>query len=386
MSGAVSGGRSTGGILYKKGSGTLTLGGNNTFASQLILNEGTLRVLGSSALGSSAATTRILGQTATPKLELTGGAFVGETLEVEARNGAALDAPAIINVSGTNTLGAVQGRSAGLGTDFNIESAGGTLTIQSGISAFVAGTRIKLSGAGNGAVGIVSGSAALVKTGSGTWTLNSANTYSGATIVVAGTLALGPNGRFSALGPSIDVQAGAVLDVSAVTGGATITQPLKGTGTIVGNVASTQLAPGASPGTLTFANDLSLAGVNTQLWWELNAADTTIGGGVNDLVAVGGNLTLDGRLDVAPTGSASFLNATGGTWTLLTYGGTLNDAGLTFGTMPALGSGYVWRLNSGTGTASAVTLSIVQAIPEPSSFAAALAMCGLALLRRRRKR
>ena len=69
-----------------------------------------------------------------------------------------------------------------------------------------------------------------------------------------------------ATSPQIDVQASAYFDVSLVSGGFTLgsSQTLKGNGTVLGAVtASGTVAPGASIGTLTFANAPTLSGTTS---------------------------------------------------------------------------------------------------------------------------
>src|SRR5205814_165215 len=85
--------------------------------------------------------------------------------------------------------------------------------------------------------GVISGiGGALTKQGSGTFTLSSASTYTGATTVSAGTLAV--NGSAT----------------SAVTVNSSAT--LAGTGTITGNVSNSgTVAPGNSPGVLTITGN-----------------------------------------------------------------------------------------------------------------------------------
>ncbi len=159
-------------------------------------------------------------------------------------------------------------------------------------------------------------------------------------------------------------------DITVNSGGT-----LGGTGTLGSATigAGGTLAPGNSPGTLSLAG-LGLDPLAT-LAFELNPLDTTLGGGINDLVAVGGLLDLNGTLNVTAA-SGSFAGVTGGSWTLFTYG-SLSDGGLTFGSMPVLDDGYFW---SASGTGSAYTLSIV---PEPCS--ALLGSFGLLALMRRRR-
>ncbi len=200
---------------------------------------------------------------------------------------------------------------------------------------------------------------AISKTGTGVQTLTGTSTYTGATNVTAGTLVI--NGNIST--STTTVQNGGTLAGSGTTGSVTI------------NNGGT-LAPGTSPGTLTISGDLGLND-SSILAFEFDPFDTTIGGGVNDLVSGISNFTLDGLLNVTAT-SGSFGGVTSGSWRLFNYSGTLTNNILTLNSMPTLASGYSWSLD--TATAGQVNLSV---IPEPR--AALLGGLGvLALLRRRR--
>ncbi len=231
--------------------------------------------------------------------------------------------------------------------------------------------------------GIFSGAGGLTKAGtgaSGKLILAGGNTYTGTTSINTGTLALGAAGSI-ANSPAIVVASSAVFDVSAVSGGFALgaSQALRGAGTVVGNVTSQgTIAPGFSPGTLTFANDLSL-GISSILNYEMLGTNTTVGSGINDLSSVTGNLTLDGLLNVTETVANSFLSATvGNSWRLFDYSGTLTDNGLTLGTMPLLSEGLEFSID--TSTANQVNLVVVSAVPEPGTLVMAIA--GLAWLGR----
>jgi len=159
------------------------------------------------------------------------------------------------------------------------------------------------------------GTGGLIKDGLGTLTLAGASNYAGATLVNAGTLIV--NGD----------QSGAT-GLTTVLSGAT----LGGTGTIGGNVAMLDgaiLAPGVSAGTLTINGNLSLAG-GSILDYEFGQANV-VGGALNDLVNVGGNLTLDGTIDVTVPTGGSFGP---GIYRVLNYGGALTNNGLSLGIMP----------------------------------------------------
>jgi autotransporter-associated beta strand protein len=209
-----------------------------------------------------------------------------------------------------------------------------------------------------------SNTAGLTKAGAGWLSLAGTNTYTGPTTVSAGTLAV--NGSLGATAVSVATDA-----------------ILSGWGSIAGPVsvgAGGILAPGNSPGTLTITNTLALA--NTSIIdFEINAEDTTVGSGINDLITGVTNLTLGGTLNVA--GGGDFTAVTPGTrWRLFDYSGTLTDNTLTIGSAPTLNSGLSFNVD--TATANQVNLVVV---PEPGSLLLAglgLAAAGWAASRRRR--
>jgi hypothetical protein len=173
-----------------------------------------------------------------------------------------------------------------------------------------------------------------------------------------------------------------VLD--ATTAGLTVgaNQSLAGIGQVLATGQTVTiagiLAPGNSAGTLSMTVGILDLGNATALAFELNPSDTTVGSAINDLVAVTGNLNLDGLLSVVAT-SGDFLSVAANTsWRLFNYSGTLTDDTLSLGSMPSLNSGLSWSID--TATTGQVNLVV---IPEP--HAALLGGLGLlALLRRRR--
>jgi fibronectin-binding autotransporter adhesin len=262
-------------------------------------------------------------------------------------------------------------------------SSGGTLTGDLTVDTTQGGT----NAVGNVTLsGVFSGAGGLVKAGTGTSgivILGAANTYTGNTTISTGTLKLGAAGSIANSG-TISVASGAWFDTSLVPGGFSLVsaQLLQGSGTVLGSVtAQGTLSPGlsGSVGTLSFANDLAL-GSGSILSYELNGANTAVGGGINDLSAVAGNLTLDGTLNVSEIGVGSFLSATvGNIWRLFTYAGTLTNNGLSLGTVPTLSSGLTLAFD--TSTPNEVNLIVV---PEPTAAVSAMAGVGLiALLRAR---
>src|SRR5690606_5192472 len=124
----------------------------------------------------------------------------------------------------------------------------------------------------------LTGAAALVKSELGTLVLTGANTYGGATTVQAGTLL-------------VDGDQSAATGLTSVESGATV----GGTGIIGGDLTVADGAivnPGGignAAGTLTVNGNLSLSG-GAILDYELGAANV-VGGPLNDLLQVGGDLT-----------------------------------------------------------------------------------------------
>lgn len=153
-------------------------------------------------------------------------------------------------------------------------------------------------------------------TGPGTTVIVGDNETNGTFNINAGTFAV--DGSFFAGGfffdPVFNVNAGGTLG---------------GTGLVadVFVAAGGTIAPGRSAGTLT-TDDLTLAD-GAVLEFELSTPDT-IGGGVNDLIEGGRDLTLDGILNI--TEGAGF---GAGTYRLINYSRTLVDNGLVIGTAPA---------------------------------------------------
>ncbi len=151
----------------------------------------------------------------------------------------------------------------------------------------------------------ISGSGRLVKAGAGTLTFGTAQPYTGATRIDAGTLSLGETGAIAA-SPSVTVGDGAFFSVADQPGGVyavPATQTLGGNGTLVGNLAvagGATVAPGASPGTLGVTDGVTLGAGGHYNWQILDAAGTAGSTTGWDLLSVGG------VLDVAATAATPF--------------------------------------------------------------------------------
>ena len=183
----------------------------------------------------------------------------------------------------------------------------------------------------NGYGGTIAGTnLSLVVTGTGGQTLSGNNPYGGSTTVSGGTLALSGSGAITNT-PSISIASGAIFDVSGLgawTLGAG--QVLGGAGTVNGSMTVTgTVSPGTNISTLTFNNNLTLAGTNLM-------KITKQGGLTNDVLAVSGALTFGGTLQVVLTGSSPL--AVNDTFALYRLG---SPAAGTF-TSVVLPAGYTW--------------------------------------------
>ncbi|WP_168879203.1 autotransporter domain-containing protein [Rhizobium sp. P28RR-XV] len=230
-----------------------------------------------------------------------------------------------LGLAGSNTYSGgttINGGILSVSADANLGALSGVVTFDMGTlqstSSFATGRNIILDS--NGIfqtdadlelTGVVSGSGAFTKTGRGKLTLSGSSTYIGVTSVDNGTLS---------------VEGSLANTAVTVKGGAT----LAGSGLIVGSVTvenGGSIAPGSSPGTLTVGS-LSLNS-GSVLNYQLGRTGV-VGGGVNDLIEINGDLTLDGILNVTDVGGFG-----AGVYRLMDYTGTLADNGLTLGGLPS---------------------------------------------------
>ena len=352
------------GQLYRTEYGTLTLtNAANSFSGSVTVAQGTVSVNSISNGGTPSAlgqgTSIILGQTSN-------GGF--GTLRFTGASSGSSDRTITINTTSGTT---------GHGGLIENTITGQTLTLTGAIGTGGAGTapRLELLGAGNGALnGVVGGTdLGIIKSGSGTWTLSNANTYSGGTVVKnSGTLRVA-NGSGSATGTGlVSIEAGATLAGSGIIAGAV-------------NVSTGAfIKPGTSLGNLTLNSGLTLAGIYQ---WDLGALSTTNPGSDFDTLTItAGNVNIVGaalglNLGAFAPGDTPFWSVDQ-TWT-----GILNNTGLgtLTGSFAALDNSAWSGFGAFTTTTTSNDVNLVwTAVPELDSATLVGGLGMLALLRRRR--
>ncbi len=226
------------GAVVKDGAGSVVLAGANDFTGGTTVNAGVLAVTGAGTLGSATGATVVnggaldLGTTSQTQSTLTqnGGVVANGTAIVDTYtlNGGALAGSATVNASSSFNVseGAIAGALTGSG---ELSKSGAGTVVLAGLNDYTGGTAITAGtlqiGAGgtSGSIvgnvandgvlafnradaivfgGDISGSGALVQAGSGTTVLAGNNTYTGGTLINAGTV-VGSVGSFGS-GPIVN--------------------------------------------------------------------------------------------------------------------------------------------------------------------------------------
>jgi autotransporter-associated beta strand protein len=332
-------------------------GTDNTFAQSL--GTATVTNLGLGGNTADSAGTNPLAA----KLNLTGGFFTATNFLSLSAGGANTST---INIGGLAdvTLPAFPTNALGTGSTATLNFDGGTLRPGAASATYIGGLTNAFIKAGGAKLDVASGrdititqdlltdvvstGGGLTKDGVGVLTLTGTNTYTGITLVSAGTLLV--NGSLSS-SSAVTVDVGTLGGTSGTMGEVTV------------NSGGT-FAPGSSIGTLNLGS-LMLGGASL---FEINASTNT-----SDLAIVSALLSFGGTLNV--TNLAGTLSS-GQSFNLFDWGTT--SGSFTSVTLPGLGSGLAWDQSNLYST------GVIAVIPEPSAAALLGGFGLLALLRRRR--
>ena len=288
------------GTLTKISAGTLSLTGVNTYTGDTLVSGGTLSV-GATGVIASANVSVSSGAT----LSIVSGGAISTSTVLTADGAVSFN-------SATATIGTLNGASTGV-TTLNSTN----LTVNDGTFAGVL-----QNGASAGA---------LTKTSTGILTLTGANTFTGATSVNLGTLALGSGGSLG--GTIVTVGSGTTPTASSgnailqINGNYTIgTTTLGGLTIMGGNTGGTPLGQGTlslqsgAINTLTLANNS--ATINLTLGGTAgnpSILNFDLGNSTTDLIAVGKKLTLNAGGAVIYLNQLAGTNIATGTYNLLTF-------------------------------------------------------------------
>jgi autotransporter-associated beta strand protein len=327
-------------------SGNLTVANGNAAARPCLFTQtnGTVNVAGAINLASAANQTATFTIGGSGILNANGGIVIFPNAITGATNnftdagtiylgssGLSLANPSgnIYNVS-LNDLGLL-GAAADWSANADVVLKSGAFTFKAADSGGTA-HNITLNGTVRGGTG------SLNKTGGGVLLLNTNNTYTGATIVGSGSLALGAVASISNSTPII-VGSSATLDVSQVTGGFVLNagQTLTGFGTVTGAVTAVSgstIDAGTNNGialnsTLLLTNGLAeTGGVLNKFHLSSNPL-----GASNDLVVIGGDLNVSGSNTVQVVGTLP----NGVNYALFKYSGNFIGNVTNFGLLGAVG-------------------------------------------------
>lgn len=256
------------GSLAHTGAGQSILTSANTFTGDVNVNNGTLVITGNQNLGLGNKTINVT-NAARPALALDGSAgnlTLGTNYSWNlSSDGSTATLGALINVAGTNTLNGAIHLTNGGGGQARIYAQAGKLIINGTIDSNTAtsGRTLLLDGPAEGELnGVISDTSQVVsitKSGTGIWTVNGNNTYTGAVSVTDGTLKVS---NISDIGTAQALGSGS----AAITlGSATTTGTLDYTGLVAATLARNITVSGVGGGVVRNSSGqlLTLSGVLT---------------------------------------------------------------------------------------------------------------------------
>ena len=397
-------------ILTKSGAGTLVLTKAGTYTSGTMVNQGALRMQHATATGSGGHT--VANNAA---LELANSVAVGNrALSI---TGAGVSSGGALRNVASNTSSYAGAITIGTGGARINSDSSGALTLSGGVVTSLH-NNVTFGGAGNTTVStaVISGGGGLVKDGAGVTTLTAINTYTGATTVSNGILAVNGSGTINSSAVTINGGNFRYNSTTAYSGALTMTSgTISGTnwnGSLGNQTIATGdvVSPGNSPGTAITTAQTWAAGGSYE--WEINSTTAGIitpgnagadpgwdlingSGTLNITATVGNEFTIDVMsLTLANVAGAvhNFDNSTSDSWMIADFNainGFSADAFIIDTTQFALHNAFTGTFdialgNSGSigGTDSEIWLTYT-VIPEPKT--ALLGCLGVLLILRRRR-
>lgn len=308
-----------GGIFTKAGTGTLLLTGNNTHSGGTSIVGGTLAIVADANLGAASAPLLISGAKLTALADITSSRLI------VLQGAGTIETWAGTTFTTSGTIVGDQLVKQGWGTLVLTGSAshGGGTAISAGMLQIGdGGTTGELAGnVVNDAVlsfkrsndyafgGTISGSGAVVQSGTGTTVLTGVNSYSGGTLIKAGALEVSADGNLGTSSTAVAFLGGALRFGGSF--GTDRAMLLIGSGTFDTNGHDATLSGGVyGPGDLTKtgAGTLMLTGTN----FYRNTV-VTAGTLIGDAASISGNIANDGAVIFNQQGDASLASVFSGT-------------------------------------------------------------------------
>jgi autotransporter-associated beta strand protein len=304
-SGSYTGSMTGSGSLTKAGAGTVTLSGTNSYAGGTTVSGG-----------------KLLGSTSSLQGNMANNANVEFSQSTSGTYSGAMNGSGALIKSGTGTVTLSGPNSYSGGTTVSGGALRGTTTSLQGNITNNATTEFDQNTNGN-FPGTMSGSGALVKSGTGKVTLAGPNTYTGGTTVSGGTL------QGTTLSLQGNIANNASVEFNQSTSG-TFAGIMSGSGTLVKS----------GTGTVTLAGPNTYSGGTTVSGGELQGTTSSLQGNITNNANVEFNQNSNGDFAGSMTGSGALVKSGTGAVTLSgpnSYsGGTTVNGGTLRGTIASL--------------------------------------------------
>lgn len=328
------------GTLNITGNGVTVLSGSNTYQGLTTLTSNAfLNIQSSHALDATAGVIEV--NNSTIEFQSATGITIAAPMTLSGTGASAVNglntfvqSGALMNISGNN----IYSGTITLLNSSTISSLSGLLTLSSSSVVKGANNNLTVGGSSNGIISgsVNTGASQLIKIGTGTWTLNGTNTYTGQTVVNGGVLVV--NGDNSATGGA-QVNGGAFLMGTGTIGGTLSvaggsTQQTRGTVSLVDGVIDTMTAgalalsstnAGAAPASLLFE----------------------IGNNATDTLVIAGTMTINNGGAIITLSQLPSTTLAPGAYPLITFGSGVFSGSFTLAN-PTIGNNTFTLVSSGT--------------------------------------